>query len=458
MAYSRGFLAYMHALINGENEMRFILLLLTVFAVSTVNAQEKIDTDVSTYTNLLKQLDQHPALEAVRQQVIEQREAANGAGGLPDPMVMFGINNYPADGSGGFDRFAMTSKSIGFIQKIPNAGVRASSVLAKEILSNKARIAVDFTHQRLIAALNTTLAEQSRVRQEKNLIKEDIKLLKQESAYWDGRLQAGDSALDERSRVEAELAQSEAKIATLYAEEIQFREELKRLTQTTEIVPVPSIFPLPWPNTSHIFPVLLAEKDVQVARANVESAESAFGPNYQFGVTYAQRDNTGSFDGGDFASVQFGVSIPLWASKNQKPKLRSAQAGVSRVQAILADTKSQWHQQLATQFAKIKETQATKHALEEKKKAIQTQITSLRNAYETDGRLDILVAAKRSMLGLAVQLVQLDARYIKQVSGYNAMFQHMQVTDGQNLAPLKTVKSKNDSHPLEAELQEKGNL
>ena len=84
MAYSRGFLAYMHALINGENEMRFILLLLTVFAVSTVNAQEKIDADVSTYTNLLKQLDQHPALEAVRQQVIEQREAAAGAGGLPE--------------------------------------------------------------------------------------------------------------------------------------------------------------------------------------------------------------------------------------------------------------------------------------------------------------------------------------------------------------------------------------
>ena len=87
MAYSRGFLAYMHALINGENEMRFILLLLTVFAVSTVNAQEKIDADVSTYTNLLKQLDQHPALEAVRQQVIEQREAAAGAASSATPRV-----------------------------------------------------------------------------------------------------------------------------------------------------------------------------------------------------------------------------------------------------------------------------------------------------------------------------------------------------------------------------------
>lgn len=435
--------------------MRFILFttFILLAAINNGIAQEQQGETGVTYETLVSRLDQHPALEAVRQQVIEQREAAAGAGGLPDPMVMLGINNYPADGSGGFDRFAMTSKSIGFVQQIPNGGIRAASVAAKQQLSAKAQIAMAFTRQQLIAALNTALAGRKRVKQQEKLIQQDINLLKQESAYWDGRLQAGDSALDERSRVEAELAQAEAKLATLQAEQTQFTEELKRLVEQTGDVNIPDVFPLPWPNTQPIYPVLLAEKDVHVARANVEGAESAFGPNYQVGLTYAQRDNSGNFDGGDFVSAQVGISIPLWASRNQAPKLRSAQAGVSRAQAMLADTESQWKQQLATQFAKIKETQATQRALEEKEKSIQTQITSLRGSYESDGRLDMLIAAKRSLLGLKLQLAELDARYVQQVSGYNAVFQNLAMPEEQHVKlepiPQPAEPQKTDIQPIQ---------
>ncbi len=435
--------------------MRFILFttFILLAAINNGTAQEQQKEAGVTYETLVSRLDQHPALEAVRQQVIEQREAAAGAGGLPDPMVMLGINNYPADGRGGFDRFAMTSKSIGFVQQIPNGGIRAASVAAKQQLSAKAQIAVAFTRQQLVAALNTALAGRERVVQQEKLIQQDINLLKQESAYWDGRLQAGDSALDERSRVEAELAQAEAKLATLQAERTQFTEELKRLVEQTDDVNIPDIFPLPWPNTQPIYPVLLAEKDVHVARANVEGAESAFGPNYQVGVTYAQRDNSGNFDGGDFVSAQVGISIPLWASRNQAPKLRSAQAGVSRAQAMLADTESQWKQQLATQFAKIKETQATQRALAEKEKSIQTQITSLRGSYESDGRLDMLIAAKRSLLGLKLQLAELDARYVQQVSGYNAVFQNLAMPEEQHVKlepiPQPAEPQKIDIQPIQ---------
>ena len=324
---------------------------------------------------------------------------------------------------------------------------------AKQQLSAKAQIAVAFTRQQLVAALNTALAGRERVAHQQKLIQQDINLLKQESAYWDGRLQAGDSALDERSRVEAELAQAEAKLATLQAEQTQFTEELKRLVEQTGDINIPDVFPLPWPNTQPIYPVLLAEKDVHVARANAEGAESAFGPNYQVGVTYAQRDNSGNFDGGDMVSAQVGISIPLWASRNQAPKLRSAQAGVSRAQAMLADIKSQWKQQLATQFAKIKETQATQRALAEKEKSIQTQITSLRGSYESDGRLDMLIAAKRSLLGLKLQLAELDARYVQQVSGYNAVFQNLAMQEEQHVKlepiPQPAEPQKIDIQPIQ---------
>ncbi len=416
--------------------MKLILLItgVLVAAANIASAQEQQEKAPVPYDTLLARLERHPALEAVRQQVIEQREAAAGAGGLPDPMLMLGVNNYPADGSGGFDRFAMTSKSVGFVQQIPNGGIRAASVAAKQHLSAKAQLAVAFTRQQLVAALNAALAGRARVARQQELVRQDMNLLKQESAYWNGRLQAGDSALDERSRVEAELAQVEAKLAALQAEKTQFSEELKRLVGHTEVTGAPAVAPLPWPNVHPVYPVLLAEKDVQIARADMDGAESAFGPNYQVGVTYAQRDNSGNFDGGDFVSAQVGISIPLWAGRNQAPKLRAARAGVHRARAMFADTKSQWQQQLATQFARIRETQAMQRALSEKEKSIQTQITSLRGAYEADGRLDMLIAAKRSLLGLKMQLADLDARYVQQVSSYNAVFQTLiPLQKGENL-------------------------
>jgi outer membrane protein TolC len=403
------------------------------------------------YNAALNKLEKHPALEAVRQQVTEQREASNGAGGLPDPMLMLGINNYPADGSGGLDRFAMTSKSIGFVQKIPNGGIRAASVNAKKHLADKAQIAVDFTRQQLVAALHTALANKNRVASQQKLVQQDINLLKQEGAYWDGRLQAGESTLDERSRVEAELAQDEAKLATLQAEGTEFMAELQRLVGESGDVDIPELFALPWPNAQGVYPVLLSEKDVLVARSNVSGAESAFKPSYQMGATFAQRDNSGNFDGGDFVSAQVGISIPLWAWKNQSPKLRSAQAGVNRAEAQLMDTESQWRQQLATQFAKIKETQATQKALREKEKSIQTQITSLRGSYESGGRLDMLIAAKRSLLGLKLQLADLKARYVQQVSGYNAFFQKTEMPEVAQMeastpkqTPIQTIQSGGD--------------
>lgn len=398
-----------------------ILTFATSLAVSMVSYAE------DNYVQLMKQLEQHPALEAVRQHVIEQREAAAGAGSLPDPMLMFGINNFPADGKGGFDRFAMTSKSVGFIQKIPNSGVRAASVEAKQHLAAKAQIAVDYTYQQLLVAFHIALAEEQRVVKQQELVAEDIKLLQQEAAFWDGRLQAGESALDERSRVSADLAQAEAQQARLQAEAAEFDAELVRLVDQHSHVDAPNAILTPWPNALRVFPVQLAQKDVYVAQANVSGAESAFGPNYQLGATYAQRDNSGSFDGGDFASVQFGISIPLWSKWNQQPKLRSAQAGVSRAKAMLANVRSRTHQQLTTQYAKIKETEATQKALHEKQHAIDTQISSLRSAYTNDGRLDKLIAAKRSLLKLRLQLATLEAQYVRQVNQFNSLFEPAEV-------------------------------
>ncbi|PIZ31204.1 MAG: hypothetical protein COY40_02625, partial [Alphaproteobacteria bacterium CG_4_10_14_0_8_um_filter_53_9] len=162
------------------------LFLFILFIPLVAIAEPDVSPPRQTYDDLLHRLERHPALEAVRQQVVEQREGAAGAVGLPDPMLMLGINNYPADGVGGFDRFAMTSKSLGFVQQIPNSGIRAATSLAKEHLAAKAELAVDYTRQQLKASLAIALAEHARVLKQKTLLDKEMKLLQQEAVYWEG--------------------------------------------------------------------------------------------------------------------------------------------------------------------------------------------------------------------------------------------------------------------------------
>lgn len=377
----------------------------------------------SNFAELVARLDEHPAIEAARQAVLGQQEAAEGEMGLPDPMVQLGVMNYPADGSGGFDRFAMSGKTLGVVQKIPNGGGREASAEGKRQLAAKAKLVKMFTLQRLEAAFITAQAELKRIVTQRKLLEKDKNLLTQEGAYWDGRLEAGQNTLDERARVDADLAQVEASLATLEAEEATIRAELERLVESPVQVDIPIIIAHSWQGeVVDTYPVLMARKDIVAAQAGVDKAKSAFMPDYQVGLTYTQRDNSGAFDGGDFVSVKVGVSIPLWSHRNQAPKLRAAKAGMYQAKAQLDDVQRLWRQRLTALRAKVRESQATQVALQAKLKAIETRTQTLQTAYEADGRLDISIAAERSGLEVARQLAAVQARKISQIANFNSYF------------------------------------
>jgi cobalt-zinc-cadmium efflux system outer membrane protein len=391
----------------------------------TAQAQEKEERQTLSYEAAVARLNAHPSLEAAREGVLSYKHAALGAGALPDPMVTLGLNNYPADGIGGFDRFAMSSKSIELSQSIPNFGVRASSVEAKEALAAQASIAANYTRAQLVSQLNIAISKQKRIDAQFKLTQEDKKLLQQEAAFWRGRLESGESVLDESSRVDAELAQIEVVYAFLEAEKEESDAELKRLVGTNYSIEMPKLIANPWPSDIPLYMVLMAEKNIQVARANQRGAKSAFSPSYEVGLAYAQRENSGNFDGGDFVSAKVGFTVPIWAKKSQKPKMRAASAAVKQAEAQLRDTQRIWQKKMQTMNAYIKRTILTKKALERKKSSIQTQVLSLQSAYESGGELHRLLAAKRNLIALKMELAELEAEYISRVSQYQSAFQKM---------------------------------
>ena len=71
---------------------------------------------------------------------------------------------------------------------------------------------------------------------------------------------------------------------------------------------------------------MIAAEDIDIAKKDVGIADAAFLPNFGVNAVYKQREDgeNGTFAGDDWFSVQAQVSIPLWASSNQKPKLKAA--------------------------------------------------------------------------------------------------------------------------------------
>ena len=377
------------------------------------------------FPELLQRLDQHPALEAARQQALADEAGAKGAAPLPDPMVMLGINNYPADGSGGFDRFAMTNKTLGFEQVIPTPGVRRHTRESQQKLAAKAALAVELTRQRLQAALVDALAARRRIAAQRQILLKERKLLVQEGAYWDGQLEGGATALDERAEVDAESAELEAKLAALEAADAEAKANLESLVGTPETVAVPlaQALPLPAPGQlDGVFPVQLAAQDVAAARADVAVARAAYWPSYKIGMTYSQRSNSGSFDGGDWVSAKVGVSVPLWAAGSQSPRLEAAKARLAAAKSRLADARRTWLHTLTALRARITQAQTTEQALAAKLKAMKARSEALMNAYTSGGSLSQSLTVERRALMVSYQLAQVRSDKISLVADYNSYF------------------------------------
>jgi len=95
---------------------------LTICVLSLFSPCNAAAENIEYYLSIL---DSHPSV----QRVLEEKEAlvfeANGALGLPDPVVSLGVENIPiADPS--FDQYLPSSKTIGFSQNIPNPARRTA--------------------------------------------------------------------------------------------------------------------------------------------------------------------------------------------------------------------------------------------------------------------------------------------------------------------------------------------
>ncbi len=370
----------------------------------------------SSFEDYIQQLSKHPQVESILSKSESINMESLGELGLPDPTLMVGAKNMPIS-EPGFDRFLPTSKIIGFSQNIPNPITRNAKSEKLQQISKKQKLIADYTKERLYFILITKMAEYESLKTQRSLTEQQLEYYKTLENIYKGQIESGKPVYKRFSEIDIERAKSERNLNTLKTEIISVQANFIRLINEVPEMKTPKILNKKWDqNPSSLYPVMIAAQDISISKKDVKIADADFLPNFGLDASYKKSDDN---KGG--LTVQAKVSIPLWASKNQEPKLKAAEAKENSARFAYNNVRRLWTQEL-TFLQSVRDTTAKNiKVLQEQDKAIKSKIEATKRNYEAGTEdLDSIILAKIANLHIQIQLAQTQSAYISKVAEVNS--------------------------------------
>ena len=353
-----------------------------------------------TFSELEIMLEQHPRLQAMKYQAISDRELASSAIGLPDPVIGFGINNFPIfDPS--FDEFIPTNKSIGIKQRFPSRSLRR----ARSAKINAQADQINEQFEQLFSSLRSELVA---LLHKKAEIKQTVRLATQRDIKYqqlndliEADVGGGRTSVFRLAEIEAERAEVSRLLAELKAQTTQVDSRLLYLLGTIPTTtPPPEINPVYVLNDDMVFyAAKVASSAVKASDSGIAEAKAQWKPEWGLDLTYQQREAGTNFEGDDFVSVMVSFSVPIWSKSNQAPKLRAANAKQQAAKAALSEAQrkalAQYTYAKATYSAALEKAEILKQKIISIKKEIAAQQSSYESGKGTfapiiDGEITIL--------------------------------------------------------------------
>ncbi len=394
------------------------LSIATALVILTPNA-----AFAASFDEYVQRLSDHPQVMSILAQSEATRAQAQGELGLPDPTFSIGVDNVPISDPA-FDRFLPTSKLIGFNQKIPNPIMLRAKSDKLEQLSEKQKLMANYTAARLRFMLVSKLAEHGAVKTQKKLIKKQLGYYHELEDTFKGQIESGRAVYQRFSEVDVERAEAERKLNDLEAKLTSIEAEFVRLVDEVPEIEMPKIIESNWgKNPNRIYPVLIAAEDVDIARRGIGIADAAFLPNFGVNALYKQREEGqgGSFAGDDWFSVQAQITVPLWASQNQKPKLKAAKDRERSAIFAYDDMRRMWVQKMTTLQSARDAAEKNVKVLQDKDHAMSGKIKAAQRNYEAGtAELDGVLLARIDRLNIQAQLAQVKATYASKAAEFNS--------------------------------------
>lgn len=360
---------------------------------------------------------QSPNLAANTAQIGAAQSSAIPAGALPDPKLVIGVDNLPANGAdrGRLNRDFMTMQKIGVMQEVPNAGKRRAreEVAAAGIDVAAAQRQITRLQVRRDAArawLDTYYVERkfalfAELDLENSTLADAVK-----AQIAGGRSPAVDALMP---RLEA--AQLADRRDDLTRDLAKARAVLRRFVGTEAEEPLGGEPPLLTIDARHLrnqlhqHPELLAfGAETRKAEAEVHEADAM--KTSDWGVELAYQKRAPQFS--DMVSVQFTFDLPLFTRTRQEPLIAARRQELLRIdaerEAMLRDHVAELENGLADYAALSRQLE----------RAAQTTLplarekVDLQSAAYEGGRSDLgaVLAARRELIDQRLRYIELQSR------------------------------------------------
>ena len=264
-----------------------------------------------------------PGVDAGRALVQAATAESRRAGTLPEPMLVFGVDNLPATGADAFDPSVddMTMKRIGLRQELP-AGARREAerrMAARRVDAAEAMLEQSRNDVRRSAAeawIEAWAAAQEHrallaLREQAQVAAELARARSAAGGALAEALAAQSDALDIDSRMEAVLGRRDAAVAQLRRWVPGATAELLAGDPDFGVLPVTRARLAA--RLDDIAPLRVADTAVESAAASVDLARAQKRPDWSVALAYGQRDR----DRSEMVSLEVGVALP-WATRRRQ--------------------------------------------------------------------------------------------------------------------------------------------
>ncbi len=370
------------------------------------------------FDHLEARLAEHPVLQALRHKSAGLRERALTAVALPDPVLSFGILNFPfRDPS--FSRYLPTSKTVGVRQMIPSRARRDAWATQANESALRNDSLIDQRLADLRADLVVALIDQQRIKTLQALLLARGLKYDELAQIVETEIDAGHPVLFRLAEIDVERAEVARTLVDLGAEADQIRARLVELVGEASDTPPPPLSPQAWSGEPLAFhAVRVAQADVSVAEADILEAEAAWKLNWEVQLMYQQRDGPGD----DWVSATMMFTVPFWAKRSQAPALREAaanrEAARSRVMAATRHALGRYRTWEATRTA----AESSIVILSRKIVAIRDQIAARLTIYESGaGDYSPILDGEVAVLKLQGQIAGEQARRDQAIARMNAL-------------------------------------
>ena len=393
-----------------------LMMLLIVFSMaSTVRAEEK-SADTTAFAALLDRLRQHPEIQGYVSRAESSQFGAEGALGLPDPMIFIQEQDYPI--GSGMSR-GQEEKMIGFKQAIPAFGTRGAQSGRMVAESRKNKLLGDYAFSAMKAKLIAALANLERIDNQEKLLDKHANLFGSGRASLKGRIAANQAGQSQLSLSEADSTDVQLMRADLEEEKHEIMAMLANMVGETSKVALPPVQIKTWDDTVEAtYPVTVAGEDIAAARQDVDLREAEFNPGLEVQAGYGRWNN-----GDNAATVMVGVTIPLWASQSQTPKLNGAKSSLRAAETDQDNIRRQTLEKLSHLRAQIDVSDKKLELLQRKLSLLNASSGAQTREYEA-GKTDLSMPLKtrRDVLSVRYQQAAEQAKRIALIADFNHYF------------------------------------